>query len=87
MSRPAFIGACFILLLVLHQDFWWKDDPTLVFGVLPVSLAYHVVWTLLVAAGWYCVVRFCWPVEEAGENPPDPGSLPPAAQSTEQGDR
>ena len=30
-----------ILLVVLHQDFWFWDDATLVFGFLPVGLAYH----------------------------------------------
>ena len=50
-----------LLLFVLHQDFWWKNDPTLVFGFLPISLAYHVVWTLLVALGWFLVGKFCWP--------------------------
>jgi hypothetical protein len=61
MSKRALIVAYFVLLFVLHQDFWWKDDATLVFGVLPVSLAYHAVWTLLVAFGWWLVAKFCWP--------------------------
>ncbi len=31
-----------VLLAVLHQDFWWWDDGhTLVFGFMPVGLAYH----------------------------------------------
>lgn len=50
-----------VLLAVAHQDFWWRDDAHLVFGILPVSLAYHIGWTTLVAVGWYLVVRCCWP--------------------------
>ena len=61
MSKRTLILLFFLLLLVLHQDFWWRSDATLVFGVLPVSLAYHIVWTLLVAVGWFLVTKFCWP--------------------------
>jgi hypothetical protein len=71
MSKPALIVGFFLILFILHQDFWWKDDPTLVFGVLPVSLAYHVVWTLLVALGWFLVGKFCWPhaLDDASAGP------------------
>ena len=62
MSRRALITTFCVVLAVLHQDFWWKADPTLVFGVLPISLAYHVGWTFLVAFGWFLVGKFCWPV-------------------------
>jgi len=61
MSKRTLIAAGFVVLFFLHQDFWWRDDPTLVLGVLPVSLAYHVVWTLLVAVGWFMVGKHCWP--------------------------
>jgi hypothetical protein len=63
MSRGTLIAAGFVLLFVLHQDFWWKSDSRIVLGFLPVSLAYHVVWTLLIAVGWFLVARFCWPKE------------------------
>jgi hypothetical protein len=61
MSRKPLIAVFFVLLFILHQDFWLKDDPRLVFGFLPVSLAYHVAWTLLVAFGWFLVGKYCWP--------------------------
>ncbi len=61
MSKGALIAAFFVVLFILHQDFWWKDDARLVAGILPISLAYHVVWTLLVAFGWFLVAKFCWP--------------------------
>lgn len=74
MSTRAFIVAYFVVLFLAHQDSWWRDDPRLVLGVLPISLAYHVVWTLLVAAGWWFVAKFCWPdrLDEEAE-PPAPG--------------
>jgi hypothetical protein len=61
MSKRSLIAGLFVILFVLHQDFWWKNDPKLVLGILPVSLAYHVFWTLLVALGWFLVTKFCWP--------------------------
>jgi hypothetical protein len=68
------IAASFVLLFVLHQDSWWTDDQTLVLGILPVSLAYHVVWTLLVAVGWFLVAKLTWPValepDDASRTPP-----------------
>ena len=69
MSQRTIIAAGFVVLFFLHQDFWWRDDSTLVFGVLPVSLAYHVGWTLVVAVGWFLVGKFCWP-NQLDETPP-----------------
>ncbi len=58
-----------IALFILHQDFWLKDDASLLFGFLPSSLAYHMVFTVLAAFGWFMVVKFAWPkfAEEQGE--------------------
>lgn len=75
MSKRTLILVFFLLLFALHQDFWWKDDPTLVLGVLPISLAYHIGWTLLVAIGWYLVGKFCWP-DSLDEVPGTPDSKP-----------
>ncbi len=50
-----------IALTILHQDFWLWDDPTLVFGFLPVGLAYHAGYTIVVAAVWYLALKFAWP--------------------------
>jgi hypothetical protein len=63
MSNRTLIVAGFVGLFLLHQDYWWRNDPTLVFGILPVSLAYHVGWSLLVAGGWWLVGRLAWPAE------------------------
>jgi hypothetical protein len=70
MSKRTLLILFFALLLILHQDSWWRDDATLVFGVFPVSLAYHVGWTLLVAVGWFLVTRFCWPDHLEDQSPP-----------------
>ena len=42
-----------ILLALLHQDFWWWDDSdTLVFGFVPVGLAYHALLSLAAGMLW-----------------------------------
>ena len=64
-----------ILLGILHYDFWWWDDRSLVFGVLPIGLAYHLAFSVAAGLTWALVIRFAWPdrveawadeVDEAG---------------------
>lgn len=56
------IYALLILLALAHQDFWWWDDAdTLVFGFMPVGLAYHAGMCMAAAALWALAVRYCWP--------------------------
>ena len=50
-----------ILLFILHQDCWWWDDKTLIFGFLPIGLAYHALFSLLAAGLWALMVKFAWP--------------------------
>jgi predicted exporter len=51
-----------VLLYALHQDFWlWRSARPLVFGFLPVGLAYHAAFTLVVAAFLAVLVRWAWP--------------------------
>ncbi len=66
-----FILLYMIALFVLHQDFWLKDDASLLFGFLPASLAYHMAYTVLAAFGWLLVVKFAWP--KFADEPTDDG--------------
>jgi hypothetical protein len=54
-----------ILLLAffaLHQDTWfWTASEPLVFGVLPVGLAYHAAYTLAVSVVMAALVHRHWP--------------------------
>ena len=50
-----------LVLFVLHQDFWYWDDRTLVFGFLPIGLAYHILFSVAAAAVWALAVKFAWP--------------------------
>ena len=52
-----------VMLAILHQDVWWWDDPTLVFGFMPIGLAYHALYSVLAACVWALAVKFAWPVE------------------------
>jgi hypothetical protein len=47
---------------VLHQDFWnWKQAEPLVFGLLPLGLAYHAAFSILAAIMMAILVKFAWP--------------------------
>ena len=50
-----------VLLAILHWDFWYWDDRTLVFGFVPVGLAYQALISILAGVAWYFVVRCAWP--------------------------
>lgn len=49
------------LLIVLHQDFWFWDDTTLLGGVLPIGLAYHMGISLAATLLWLAVCIYSWP--------------------------
>ena len=50
-----------VALAILHQDFWFWDDRTLVFGFLPIGLAYHALLSLAAAGVWALAVCVAWP--------------------------
>jgi len=60
MSRRS-VYLLLVLLGVLHQDFWFWDDPTLLLGFLPVGLAYHSLYSIAAGAAWWLVLRYAWP--------------------------
>ena len=62
-----------LVLFVIHQDFWWWDDRTLVFGFLPIGLAYHALYSILAALLWSLAVKYAWPSHvEAFANETEP---------------
>lgn len=50
-----------IVLLILHQDFWFWDNEELLFGFLPVGLAYQAGYSLAAAALWGWAMNYAWP--------------------------
>jgi hypothetical protein len=61
-SRSAWLlGAAVLVMAVLHQDVWFWDDRRLVFGFLPIGLAYHAGFSIAAACLWAAAVKFAWP--------------------------
>ncbi|MEC8935507.1 MAG: DUF3311 domain-containing protein [Planctomycetota bacterium] len=54
---------CLILLLaILHQDWWWWEaKEPLVFGFMPIGLAWHAGISLAAGLVGLVAVKFCWP--------------------------
>jgi hypothetical protein len=53
----------FVVLFLLHHDFWWWDSSYLVFGFLPIGMAWHVLFSILVSIFWVIAVKCYWPAE------------------------
>ena len=59
----------FLLMFLLHQDFWWWDDAGLVFGFMPIGLFYHAGFSVACAILGWLAIKFAWPtyLEEFAE--------------------
>jgi hypothetical protein len=61
MLRP-WLVLLVLTVYVLHQDIWfWRQARPLLFGFVPVGLAYHVLYTLAVSFAMWLLVRYAWP--------------------------
>lgn len=50
-----------IVLFALHQDVWnWTSDR-LIFGFMPIGLAYHALYSIAAAMLWAYAIRVAWP--------------------------
>ena len=52
------IGILLLLLLVLHQDNWFWEDDTLVFGFIPMGLFYHACISVAASITWFLATKF-----------------------------
>ena len=64
------IWAAVILLALLHQDFWLWNDASLVWGFIPVGLAYHMLYSVLAGILWGLAAVYAWPETVETEPPP-----------------
>jgi hypothetical protein len=69
------VWVAFVALIVLHHDWWYWNDATLLAGFLPIGLAYHMGFSVAAALLWASASRWAWPLDEHGQDP-DPISPP-----------
>lgn len=55
------IIALVVLLLILHHDIWFWNDPSLLMGFMPIGLAYHAAFSVSAALLWLIACRVAWP--------------------------
>ncbi len=51
----------FAMLVVLHHDWWFWNNATLVFGFLPIGLGYQMLISLAASALWGWAAFHAWP--------------------------
>jgi hypothetical protein len=62
--KKALLILATLAVYVLHQDIWfWRTARPLVFGFLPVGLAYHAFFSCLAALLMWLLVSRAWPTE------------------------
>ncbi|MFP6887512.1 MAG: DUF3311 domain-containing protein [Opitutales bacterium] len=62
-SVKALVWGLFLLLFLVHQDFWLWADDSLVFGFMPIGLAYHALFSVACSCLWAFAVFKAWPEE------------------------
>ena len=62
-SGKALVWGLFLLLFLAHQDFWLWADDSLVFGFMPIGLAYHALFSVACSCLWAFAVFKAWPEE------------------------
>ncbi len=86
------IAIAAVILALLHHDFWFWNDRTLIFGFMPVGLFYHALYSLAAGGLWWLAVKFAWPAhieawaDEFDETPAAPTSTSTPSASETGGD-
>lgn len=78
--KKFFIFLLIAAVYVAHQDFWnWRTAEPMVFGFLPIGLAYHAAYSIAAAIMMAILVKFAWPKgldEQEKENSGKPAPHP-----------
>ena len=63
------------LVYAAHQDLWnWRKADPMIFGFLPIGLAYHAAYSIAAAVMMAILVKFAWPkgLDERATAAPEP---------------
>jgi hypothetical protein len=61
-AKAILLTALIVAIYFLHQDFWnWKKADPLVFGFLPIGLAYHAAYSVVASMLMAVLVSVAWP--------------------------
>ena len=61
-ARHLLLTLATVTLYVLHQDIWfWRTARPLVFGFVPIGLAYHAAFSVAAACVLGLLVTYAWP--------------------------
>ncbi len=61
-TRRLLLTLLVVGVYLLHQDYWnWKETKPVIFGFLPIGLAYHAAYSLLASITMALLVKFAWP--------------------------
>ena len=60
-AKRLLLTALILAVYLLHQDYWNWSSAELVFGFLPVGLAYHAGYSILAAVTMAVLVKTAWP--------------------------
>ncbi len=62
MMKTMLLTLLVVTVYLLHQDFWnWNKVEPLLFGFMPIGLAYHAAYSFAAAALMGLMVKFAWP--------------------------
>ena len=80
MANNVLLTLAILLLYALHQDLWfWRTARPLIFGFLPVGLAWHAAYCVAVTLLMWWLTRVAWPAHL------DPSTSLRAGDSTSRG--
>jgi hypothetical protein len=61
-TKPLLLTVLILAVYLLHQDSWnWRTVEPLVFGFLPIGLAYQAGYSVLAAILMALLVKVAWP--------------------------
>lgn len=80
-AKALLVTVLVLVVYFLHQDFWnWKTTDPLIFGFLPIGLAYHAGYSILASILMAVLVWIAWPKQLEDTAAPEPSPSPDQTQ-------